>query len=178
MRRLLQVAALTGALALAGCGVDDGTTVDEAGMDEGTAAEELGSSDDATDREPGVGEPAELNVAASDRIEIREGGSAWPTPGTPEAWEEADLVAELTDPAQVDTLVAALDDARHIDVGAVDYDLAPPDNQVGFFQGDELVERLRYYEDVSAWGEYEVNGRWVTEDWGLLAVTDELPTLN
>lgn len=178
MRRLLQVAALTSALALAGCGVDDGTAVDEPGMDEGTAAEELGTGDDATDEEPGVGEPAELNVAATDRIEIREGGSAWPTPGTPEAWDEADLVAELTDPAQVDTLVAELDEARHIDVGAVDYDLAPPDNQVGFFQGDELVERLGYYDNVSAWGDHEVNGRWVTEDWGLLAVTDELPALN
>jgi len=178
MRRLLRVAVVAGALALAGCGVDDGTAADEPGMDEGTAAEELGIADDATAEEPGIGEPAELNVAATDRIEIREGGSAWPTPGTPEAWDEADLVAELTDPAHVDALVTALDDARYIDVGAVDYDLAPPDNQVGFFQGDELVERLGYYERVSAWGEHEVNGRWVTEDWGLLAVTEDLPALN
>ena len=175
MRRLLRVAVVTGALALAGCGIEDGTAADEPGMDEGTAAEELGIGDDATDEEPGIGEPAELNVAATDRIEIREGGSAWPTPGMPEAWEEADLVAELTDPAQVDTLVATLDDARYIDVGAVDYDMAPPENQVGFFQGDELVERLGYYARASAWGEHGIVGRWVTEDWDLLAVTEDLP---
>ena len=175
MRRLLQVATVAGALALVGCGVDDGTAVDEPGMDEGTAAEELEIGDDATDEEPGVGEPAELNVAAADRIEIREGGSAWPTPQRPEAWDAADLVAELTDPAQIDDLVEALEDARYIDVGEVDYDLVPPDYQVGFFQGDELVERLGYYERVSTWGEHSVAGRWVTEDWDLLAVTEDLP---
>ena len=142
MRRLLQVATVAGALALAGCGVGDDTAAEEPGMDEdtaveelrmdeGAAAEELGIGDDATDEEPGIGEPAELNVAATDRIEIREGGGAWPTPGAPEAWEEADLVAELTDPDKVDALVAVLEDARYIDVGAVDYDLAPPENQVG-----------------------------------------------
>jgi len=176
---MIQVATLAGALALAGCGIDNNTATGEAGTDEGTAAEEPDVGNDATtDQEPGIGEPTELNVAASDRIEIREGGSAWPTPGTPEAWDTADLVAELTDPAQVDDLVAALENARHIDVGEVDYDLAPPENQVGFFHGDELVERLGYYERVSVWGEHEIEGRWVREDWGLLAVTEDLPALN
>lgn len=167
MRRLLRVATVAGALALAGCGLGDDT-----------AAEQLRTNDETAAEEPGLGDPAELDVDAADRIEIREGGSAWPTAGRPEAWEEADVVAELTDPAQVDALVAALEDARDIDVGAVDYDLAPPDYQVGFFHGDELVERLGYYERVSAWGEHGVDGRWVTEDWGLLAVTEGLPALN
>ena len=56
--------------------------------------------------------------------------------------------------------------------------MAPPDNQVGFFQGDELVERLGYYERVSVWGEHQTDGRWITEDWGLLAVTEDLPALD
>ena len=178
MRRLLQVAAVAGALALAGCGIDNVTATGESGTDEGTAAAEPEVGDDSTDEESGIGDPAELNVAAADRIEIREGGSAWPTPPTPEAWDAADLVAELTDAAQVDSLVATLEDARYIDVGEVDYDLVPPDYQVGFFQGDELVERLGYYERVSTWGEHSVAGQWVTEDWDLLAVTEDLPALD
>ncbi len=180
MIRTSMAAVAAACLLLAGCG-DTSAQEPEAGSertDEGRAADELGTGQDATDEGSGVGQPAELQVAATDRIEIREGGSAWPTSGTPQAWEEADRVAELTDPAHIDALVAALDDARHIDVGALDYDLAPPDNQVGFFRGDALVERLGYDENVSAWGEHEVNGRWVTDDWGLLAVTDDLPALN
>lgn len=178
MRRLIQVATVVGTLAVAGCGVNDVTATDEPGTNDGAATAEPGGVDEATDEEPGFGEPAELNVAATDRIEVREGGSAWPTPGTPEAWEQADLVVELTDPAQIDAVVTALEDARYIDVGAVDYDMAPPDNQVGFFRGDELVERLGYYERVSVWGEHQMDGRWITEDWGLLAVTEDLPALD
>lgn len=156
MRRLLQVATVTGALALAGCGLD---------------------ADQAAE-EPGIGELAELDVAEADRIEVREGGNAWPTPGRGEAREDAEVVAVLTDPTQVDALVEALEDARYIDTGAVIYDLAPPDYQVGFLQDDELVERLGYYERVTDWGEHEVPGRWLTEDWDLLAVTEELPALD
>lgn len=156
MRRLLGVVTVIGGLTLAGCE-----------LDEDPAAEK-----------PGIGEPADLEVAEVDRIEVREGGDAWPTPSRPEAWEEAEVVAELTDAAHVDALIEALEDARYIDTGAVAYDLMPPEYQVGFLQGDELVERLGYYDRVTDWGEHEVPGRWVTEDWDLVAVTEALPALN
>ena len=157
MRRFLQVAAVVGALALAGCEADEEPVAEE----------------------PGLGELAELDVADADRVEVRESGADyWHAPGRQEGWDEADLVAELTDPAQVDTLVEALEDARHIDTGTVIYDLGPPDYQVWFLQDDELVERLGYYDRVTEWGEHEVPGRWLTEDWDLLAVTENLPSLD
>ncbi|MCC5952805.1 MAG: hypothetical protein JJU45_12000 [Acidimicrobiia bacterium] len=143
-------------LALSGCGADVAERTDT-----GSAAEQ-----------PGLGEPAELNVAGADRIEIRHGGHG---PGDLEVWRESDTVAELINPQQVGPLVESLATARFIDVGAVDYDLVPPDYQVGFYRGDELLERLGYYELISPWGEHPVPGRWVTDRWELLAVTEELP---
>jgi len=123
--------------------------------------------------QPGIGEIVELNLSETDRIEVRRGG---PVPGDLEAWLEAEVVAELTDPEQVSQLVESMEGARLIDVGAVDYDLKPPEYQVGFYRGDELLERFGYYERVSTWGEHQVPGRWVTDQWELLAVTEEIQT--
>lgn len=80
---------------LAGCGGDDEQATD------------------GTDK-PGLAEAAELNVADADRIEVREGGRAWPSNGRPESWNVAEVVAELTDPDEVAALTDALGQARYI----------------------------------------------------------------
>ena len=133
--------------------------------------------------EDGLGAPAGLDVAAADRVEVR-GVAAW----DPDAQEvaEADrldtpfgeyawVVGAITDAGELAPLVKAVDEARFIDTGGWMYDLANPDAEVVFFHGDTELARLGYYQVLSAWGADEVPGRWLDEQWRLLALTIELP---
>ena len=147
-------AAVAAALLLAACGVEDG-----------------------------LGAPAGLDVADADRVEVR-GVAAW-DPDAPEATEAdrldtgfgeyAWLVGAITDAGELAPLVQAVDEARFIDTGGWAYDLAIPDAEVVFFNGDTELARLGYYQVLSAWGADEVPGRWIDEQWRLLALTVELP---
>jgi hypothetical protein len=80
----------------------------------------------------------------------------------------------LDDPTEAAEIVDALAEAHLIDVGAVDHDLAPPDREVVFLSGEEVLARLGYHREIGSWGEHEVPGRWVDED-RLLDAVVELP---
>ena len=133
--------------------------------------------------EDGLGAPAGLDVADADRVEVR-GVAAW-DPGADKVaetdrldtgfGESAWAVGAITDAGELAPLVRAVDEARFIDTGGWAYDLANPDAEVVFFRGDTGLARLGYYQVLSAWGADEVPGRWIDEQWRLLALTVELP---
>lgn len=128
---------------------------------------------------PGIGDRADVSLAGTDRVEVRDvepGG--WPPqmrgePGA-DVRDEGRLVGTITDPDAIAPLVDALDGARYIDLGRVDYDLPEPDHEVVFLDGDTVLERLGYYHQVSRWGTYRVEGRWF-KGWDPLAETVDLP---
>lgn len=122
---------------------------------------------------PGIGEDAGVAVAGADHIEIREvpPGAFFPGEGTDEVGA---VHATLRHPDDVEPLVDALDGAAYIDLGRVVYDLVEPDYEVVFFDGDAVLARLGYYEDVYRWGEWRVQGRWL-KGGDPLAVTEPLP---
>lgn len=127
----------------------------------------------------GLDGPAGLDVARADRVEVRDVVA----PG-----EEGEHARQLPTPfgryahpvgvvpaAEADALVRAVGAARYIDTGNVTYDLANPDREVVFLDGEEVLARLGYYAELGTWGEYEVPGRWIDADWRLLALTIDLP---
>ena len=130
-----------------------------------------------------TGEPADLTVAGADVAEVRA-----VTPGQPEdgsaAGSEGQLVSSFGAYAEpvgtltgqaLEELVAAVADVDYIDTGDVVLDLANPDYEVVFLADGEELVRLGYYTQVGRWGEYRVPGRWMDENWRLLATTFDLP---
>jgi hypothetical protein len=127
--------------------------------------------------ERGSGDPADLRLANTDLIEVREvpviGGWS-PDERTARGIEPGALVHEIRDPAQIAPIIAALADAHYIDPGNVVWSLPPPDYEVVFLSGDVVLQRLGYFREAGRWGQHPVEGRWF-KDWRPLAVTVELP---
>lgn len=123
----------------------------------------------------GIGEPVGLDVERTDRIQIRDvPRDPWP-PWTPAeraaaGLEQGELIGELTDAEAVAAIVEALDDAHRIDLGDLAYDLAPPDREVVLLEGDEVLERVGYYDQLGPWGEHRIEGRWL-HGWDPLTLT-------
>lgn len=159
MRTATSTLALLAALSLAALGCAD----ENVNADSGDT--------DGHERESGVGEPAQLDVGSADRADVREVPLNWP-PGA-DSYEQGEVVGTLTG-EELAPVRDELSEAHYIDIGAVDYDLPPPDYEVAFLDGDTTLERLGYYEQVTEWGEHEVSGRWL-HDWDQLDATIELP---
>jgi hypothetical protein len=152
----------------------------------------------------GLGRASDLSVETTDHIEIRQvlvkgldrpehpSGDEAATSGEAEAdrgalQREAGHHASpfgssavtigvlLPDDAGFADLLAEVAEVRRIDTGNVTYDLANPDIEVVLLDGDEVLARLGYYREAGRWGEYAVPGRWMDEQWRLLAMTTELP---
>lgn len=178
---------LAALLLAAGCGTAAGSDEQQRATDDDGAAT-VERTDDGSETGEGteqrLGPEAQLPVAGTDLVEIRRVVS-----GPDDAPEDAGAdqlptafgryavhVAALTDADDgFEDLVTAMVEARYVDTGGVVYDLSNPDYEVVFFQGDEALANLGYYEELGPWGKYDVPGRWMDEDWGLLAVTTELP---
>lgn len=153
----------------------------------------------------GLGRAAELPVQTTDRIEIRQvlvdgldrpapdpgegdapsdeiapssgsGPNAGPDHATPFGSEAVTIGTLLPDDPAFADLVAEVAEVHRIDTGNVVYDLANPEVEVVFLEGDEVLARLGYYHEGGAWGEHAVAGRWMDEQWRLLAMTTELPS--
>ncbi len=128
----------------------------------------------------GLRPPAEVPVAEADRVEVRrvlawgaeapEGEDAQPSP-----FGELSLHVGWLEPAEVPALAADVSRAHVIDTGGTVYDLTGPRLEVVFFEGGTELARLGYYDEVYRWGDYEVPGRWLDDDWTLLALTTALP---
>lgn len=189
---------LVALLLVAGCGTSAGSDElrlsaadDAAEMREGTddgaeagkVSEEGTDADEETGR--GLGPEADLPIAGADLIEIRRVVSS-PEEEPPDA--DADQlpttfgryavhVDVLTDADNgFEELVTAMSEARYIDSCGVTYDLSNPDYEAVFFDGGEELAHLGYYKDLGhRWGNCNVPGLWMDEDWGLLAVTTEIP---
>lgn len=101
-----------------------------------------------------------------------DGGAEHPTPFGRSA---ATIGVLLPDDAGFGDLVAQVAEVRRIETGNVTYDLANPEVEVIFLDGDQVLARLGYYLEVGVWGEHAVPGRWADEQWRLLAMTTELP---
>jgi hypothetical protein len=146
----------------------------------------------------GLGRSADLPVEAADRIEVRQvlvdgldeaaaaaGDDRRSADGSePSGAEEhatpfgataITLGALHPDDAAFIDLVAEVAQVHRIETGEVVYDLGNPDVEVVFLDGDRVLARLGYYLDAGSWGEYGVAGRWMDDEWHLLAMTTELP---
>lgn len=146
----------------------------------------------------GLGRSADLAVDTTDRIEVRQvlveglarpapapgddqrpgdgaepgGGEEHPTPFGSSAVTTGILRPD--DPGFSD-LVAEVAEVHLIDTGEVVYDLGNPDLEMVFLDGEQVLARLGYYRDAGSWGEHGVAGRWMDEQWRLLALITELP---
>jgi hypothetical protein len=189
---------LAALLLVAGCGTSAGsdelrlTAADDAaetreGTDDGAGVD--AASDDGTDANQGTGRglgpEADPPASGSDQIEVRRVVSS---PDEEPQDAEADQlpttfgryavhVGVLTDADNgFEEPVTAMSEARYIDTCGVTLDLSNPVYEAVFLDGGEELAHLGYYEDLGhRWGNCNVRGLWMDEDWGLLAVTTELP---
>lgn len=161
--RQLSTGLVAACVLLVGCGSDG--SIDDRTATEPTAVP-------GQEQLPGYGRPAALAVENVTSVAVSPVEPGWPSATSGEVAEPVEARFERE---QVEDLLAALSQARYVELGPYDYDLVAPDREVAFLSGDELLFKLGYYATLHGWGEHDVPGRWLSADWELLAVEADIP---